>query len=398
MNLWKSIRGWMVVRLTSADVAGALIAITESGIPIVKAESVDAMTILLTVSREHLKKLQTLTTKRGEKLEILSRRGLYWTSRAFGKRPVLLAGILLCMLGALWLPTRVLFVQVEGNETIPSRQILEAAESCGIRFGASRREVRSEKVKNALLGAVPQLQWAGVNTAGCVATISVRERTDTKEQTLSGEVSSIVASRDGLILSCTVTAGSGQCTPGQAVREGQVLISGYTDCGLLIQATRAEGEVMAQTRRKLSATTPSDVLRRSKVTSETKTYSLILGKKRINFCVSSRICDSTCGRMYEEYYITLPGGFTLPAALAVETHVCWETEPMELPREKAERALTVFVKDYLGQQMISGAILEENFSFSLQEGRYRLDAGFLCREMIGTRRQEGKVNTNGKSD
>lgn len=398
MSLWKSIKGWVVVQLTSADVAGALIAITESGIPIGKAESVDAMTLRLTVSREYLAKLKQLAAKRGEELTVLSRRGLYWTSAALAKRPILLAAILLLMAAAVYLPTRVLFVQVEGNETIPSRRILEAAESCGIRFGASRREVRSEKVKNALLGAVPQLQWAGVNTAGCVATISVRERADTEEPVLSGEVSSIVAARDGRILSCTATAGSLQCTPGQAVREGQVLISGYTDCGLVIQATRAEGEVMAHTRRELTAVTPSQALWRVESGEKSKSYSLILGKKRINFWKDSRICDATCGRMYEEYYITLPGGFQLPAALAVETHFCRETDSAALPQEKAESALTEFVRNYLGQQMISGTILEEDLSFYEQEGVYRLDGDFLCREMIGTKRQEGKGNTNGKSD
>ena len=60
--------------------------------------------------------------------------------------------------------------------------------------------------------------------------------------------------------------------------------------------------------------------------------------------------------------------------------------------------MTEFVRDYLGQQMISGTILEENLSFYEQEGVYRLDGDFLCREMIGTKRQEGKGNTNGKSD
>lgn len=32
-------------------------------------------------------------------------------------------------------------------------------------------------MKNALLSAIPELQWAGVNTYGCRAVISVRERT-----------------------------------------------------------------------------------------------------------------------------------------------------------------------------------------------------------------------------
>ena len=40
--------------------------------------------------------------------------------------------------------------------------------------------IRSEKVKNSLLQRIPQLQWAGINTDGCVAVISVREKTAIK--------------------------------------------------------------------------------------------------------------------------------------------------------------------------------------------------------------------------
>lgn len=398
MNLWKSLEGIVELELTSADIAGALEAINTLEIPIQSVVFVDDLTARLTVSRRYLASVRTQTEKRGEKLRLLRRRGLFWTGVAAVKRPVLLCGLALLFFISLFLPTRVLFVRVEGNETVPSRLILAAAEDCGIRFGASRREVRSEKVKNALLGALPNLQWAGVNTAGCVATISVRERNDTTVPEETPGVSSIVASRDGVILSCTVTAGNAQCTVGQAVTEGQVLVSGYTDCGILIKATRAEGEIIAQTRHKITAVTPSEGTSRGEITSVSKNYSLILGKKRINLWKDSGICGTTCGRMYEEYYITLPGGFQLPAAIAVETHVCYESVPFQKTPEEAENALVFFSEDYTKSRMVSGTILSSDLSVSAGDGIYRLDADYLCQEMIGRQRQERKVETNGKSD
>ena len=63
-------------------------------------------------------------------------------------------------------------------------------------------------------------------------------------------------SRDGFIVSATVTRGNFLCRVGQSVKAGQVLISGYTDCGICIQATRAEGEIYAQTSRDFAAVTP----------------------------------------------------------------------------------------------------------------------------------------------
>ena len=398
MNLWSSLKGLVVAELTSADVTGSLEAVTELGIPVRNVISVDELTLHLTLDRRDYERVAALAEKRGEKISCLHRRGLHWSLAALKRRPVLLSGILFLLILELVLPTRVLFVRVEGNETIPARQILAEAENCEIRFWASRRDVRSEKVKNALLSAIPRLQWAGVNTTGCVATISVREASETETEAASKDVSSIVADRDGVILSCTVTSGSGQCSPGQAVQEGQVLISGYTDCGLLLKATRAEGEIQAQTQRSLSVVSLCQRRIRGQVQEQSRQYSLILGKKRINFANSSRICDTSCGRMYEEYYITLPGGFTLPVALAVQTHLCCETFPENSEQENRENMMKEFARSYLAEQMISGSIQRETCLYEAGDGICRLDADYLCRELIGRRVQEGKVEINGKSD
>ena len=170
---------------------------------------------------------------------------------------MLMGALAVFLAAAIFLPTRIFFVRVEGNVTTPTRLILDAAGESGIRFGASRRAVRSEKMKTALLSALPHLHGAGGNTSGCVATGSVRQRTEPEVTGQDRAVSSIVASRDGFIVSATVTRGNSLCRVGQSVKAGQVLISGYTDCGICIQATRAEGETCAQTSREFAAVTPA---------------------------------------------------------------------------------------------------------------------------------------------
>ena len=182
MDFWNSLGGIVMVELTSADPVGALQTISENGIVLQHVEFIRDLTLRCDIRRRDYRKLLRLTKKRGDVLHICGKRGLYWSIKSLLKRPVLVLGICFLLAVILYLPTRVLFVQVEGNETIPSRQVLSAAEDCGINFWSSRRKVRSEKVKNALLGALPELTWAGVNTKGCVAVISVRERTHTEKQ------------------------------------------------------------------------------------------------------------------------------------------------------------------------------------------------------------------------
>lgn len=387
MNLWRSLEGNVRVQLLSADITGILDRLRRSGIEVWNVSIENDLYADLTISRRDYHAMEELTQKRGDTIRILRRTGLYWYAKAMVKRPVLLVGLLFLFLLSLYLPTRVLFLSVEGNVQIPTRQILAAAESCGVRFGASRREVRSEKVKNELLGALPQLQWVGVNTSGCVAVLSVRERADTVQTEKENGVSSLEASRDGIIVSCTVTQGSPKCAVGDAVTQGQILISGYTDCGMLLRATHAEGEIMAQTRRSVTAVTLPEKRIRGQQQSVSRNYSLILGKKRINLWINSGIWDGTCGRMYKEYYITLPGGFVLPVALAVDTCICADTSVTSRSSEEIFQELSGFCERYVTEQMVSGSILDSTLS-ALTGSSCRLEADYVCLEMIASRRQE----------
>lgn len=397
MDLWKSLAGMVEVELTSAEPEAALGAVSTRGIEIFRVEQKGELTMRFRIRRKDYNMLAALCEKRGETLKLLRKSGLYWAGRQLLRRPVLLAGMALFLALVLYLPSRVIFIRVEGNVTVPTRQILEAAGESGICFGASRRQVRSEKVKNALLSAVPQLQWAGVNTAGCVATISVRERTDAQASRQEWEVTSIVAARDGYILSGTVTRGNALFQVGQAVKAGQVLVSGYTDCGICIQATRAEGEIMAQTNRTLEAVTPSQWVLRGEETGVHRKYSLLFGKKRINLWKDSGILDTTCGRMYMEYYVTLPGGFQLPLALCVEEFTSYVTGTAELPQSGAEEALTEYADSYLLQQMVAGEIRSRLQTVCLDGGIYRLKGSYVCVEMIGRVQREQIGDTNGKN-
>lgn len=398
MDLWTSLSGIVAAELTSSEPEQLLALANAAEIEFFQMQQINDLTCRFRIRRKDYRKLHELVKKRGDNLKVLGRFGLYWSGKAMFFRPVLLAGLGILILLAMYLPSRVLFVRVEGNSQIPDRQILAAAEECGIRFGASRREVRSEKVKNALLSSVPQLQWAGVNTAGCVATISVRERAQDEPLQSENIVSNIVASRDGFVLSCTVTNGNGIVKVGQTVQKGQVLVSGYTDCGICIQATRAEGEIYAQTIHQLTAITPSSCTQRQKLVGEKHSYSIRLGKKRINLWNSSGISDTSCGRMYEEYILSLPGGFSLPLAICVQTDLYYDTETVCVPDGQAEEALNNFAQTYLLDQMIAGKIQNHSQAVTEQDGCYRLDGVYVCEEMIGREQVEQNGETNGKTN
>ena len=385
MGIFQSIGGTVEVELTSAAIEASLEKLIGQGIPIADIRADDPLTAQFRIHRRDFRRVRKFTEKQGGQLRLLHRRGIYWDLKRITRRPLIL-GILILLLLSLMLQRRVLFVQVEGNTTIPTRQILDAAAESGIRFGSRSREVRSEKMKNALLASIPELQWAGVNTYGSVAVITVRERTDREEENADTGISSIVASRDGVILSCTATSGNLLCQPGQAVSQGDTLISCYTDCGLCVTADRAEGEILALTSRSLSVLTPAEAVQRAGKQQSRAKFALIIGKKRINFYKGSGIYDASCVKMYSKYVLTLPGGFALPVALVKETVIPCQTSPLEVG--DAEEMLRDFASRYLSQQMVAGTVVDRHETVRPENGAWHLQGSYACTEMIGKRQQE----------
>ena len=383
------------VELISASIEETLESVNAAFVDIKHLSRPEELRCIFRIAGKDYTALSAICQKRGDLLKVRKKTGIRTFRKKILARPVLLIGSLLLALFILFLPTRVLFVRAEGNIRIPEKQILEAAESCGIRFGASRKDVRSEKTKNALLSGIPELQWAGVNTYGCVAVISVRERESGIVQAENIPTASLIAERDGYILSCTATRGTLLVQPGQSVQKDQILISGYTDCGTCIQATCAQGEITALTNRDVAFISPVSWTRYGEVLALKHKYSLLIGKKRINLWKDSGIIPGSCGRMYLEYYITLPGGFRLPLGLCIEKYRLREQQAFLYPKDEAEVLLKYAARTELSSQMVAGKFLREIQHISCENGVYRLSGRYACMEMIGKLRQEQIGDTNG---
>lgn len=390
--------GCIRAKVVCPDPAHSISKLAELGFQISECRIEDPLTFTFRLPRKQEKDLLDFCEKHGFDCDVHGLTGLVDRFLLLLRRPVITAGILLLLFLTFYLPGRVLFVQVEGNEALPDNLILEKAAHCGIYFGASRDAVRSEKMKNSLVQALPQLQWAGVNTKGCVAVIGVRERSSPPPNDDTRGVSSIVALRDGQITQLQVTRGSAKCAQGDFVKKGDVLISGYTDCGLTVRGQRAKGEVYAQTQRNVCMISPGKLQYRTQIDHGMKKYALLLGKNRINLYFSSGISHSTCVKMYAESYMMLPGGFRLPVALITESFDTCSLISGELDENAAEFILKHSATELLNESMIAGSIVNAEESIKREDDIWTLNGTYQCREMIGTESTEEIELPNGNTD
>lgn len=397
MKLIKPLKGYIRAKITSADIPGFLKAATDHEILLLDMVSCDDLSVYVTVTGKVYKKLQRIASDRGDRCTPAKKWGFAWTVMHMKDRMILLMGILVFAALTVFVPSRILFFQVSGNETVPQRWILEKAEQDGLTFGCKRADINSDKTKNFLLLQIPELDWVGVTTAGCVVTIEVKEKPlveQTEEQEYS--VGHIVASCDGVVEHITVVNGIPLCKPGQVVQSGQILISGYEDCGIVIKASRAKGEVYAKTYHTFQMVTPVfEVSRSEKIRSKTK-YSIQIGKNLINFEKDSGISPSGCVKMYDRKYLTLPGGFQLPVALVREEQVDYETGSAD-PVSEDYSWLEETADQYILRHMSAGEILSSQTAVAQTDELWLLSGAYACREQIGENRTEEILKPNGKN-
>lgn len=385
------------VQLVGADIPATVDQLCNKGIVLYDVQYDGLLCATLNVPYGQYKLLKHLAEKSGNEVKLRRIQSLVYILKNFLKRPVLVIGLLYILLMSLWLPGRVLFISVEGNQTIPITRILQEAEQCGVCFGAKRGDVRSEIVKNHLLEAMPELRWAGITTDGCTAIIRVLEepKQETKIEPIA--YSSIVAACDGIVTSCTVTSGSAACSVGDAVKKGQLLISGYQDMGLLVKLSRSQGEVFAQTERDISLITPLNYAKKGQISAHKTRYSLIIGKNRINLSKGSGIFDTSCDKIYKQYFLTLPGGFVLPAAIEVEQIINHHQSVESRQPEHMQGHMEAQADSYLSAHTVSGTIKARTVSDASAEQVYHMTVHYTCVEMIGREQTEEIKIQYGKS-
>ena len=396
MNFWQSLSGMIRFKITTVSGANLVNRITNEGINLMDL-TIEDFSIHAIVLRKNFLRLKKIAEGSGDNIEIIDKIGVYWSFLKLKRRKLLMISIIFIFLLTVFIPTRIFFVKIEGNTSIPSNYIIHIAQSSGITFGASRREVRSEKIKNMLLEKIPELQWAGINTYGCVAVISVKERSDTDFFEKEGLISNIIATHDGVIEQCTVIRGNPLCKVGQSVKKGQVLISGYVDCGRYLKSVKAEGEIVARTLRENNYVAPTQSIVRKELKQSKTNYSLIFGKNLIKLSQDSGISSSGCVKMYTTKYITLPGGFCLPIGIVIEQvqdyafceEINDEVNDFQWMRDCSEK--------YLLDHIIAGQIVSSDINLNVNSGCIILQGNYVCLEMIGQVRYEEIIHYNGKT-
>lgn len=176
-------------------------------------------------------KLKKIRNKTGVKIKIKDKCGFVFSLKRNKNRSVLIAGIAVALLFMLLMNQFVWVIDVTGNVNLSKNEILDTVNVLGLKNGTFVPLFDENKAGRELVNLSDgRILWAAINIKGSKASVEVREYNKSKnEENKSSLPCNIVADFNGVILSSETYSGISCTSRGNAVKKGEILISGISE-------------------------------------------------------------------------------------------------------------------------------------------------------------------------
>ena len=339
----------------------------------------DTGAILISCSVFTARRLKRLCREKGVEIEVRASLGLPFFCYRHRKRAGILFGSLLAVALLVLSQKFVWDVRVTGNSTMTEGEVLGELSACGFGVGSYIPDFRAGELENRVLIQSDRIAWISIYLDGTVARVQVVERDSANPSEDSSKPANLVAAFDGQIESLELYRGNCLVSVGQAVKKGDLLVSGVYDSQTQgVRYTRASGRVMARVWQTVRVEIP--LVYEKKVYGEEKRGDIFLNF----FGFSTKILKSTgnvmgsCDIIEVEKGFDCPGGASLPVGFTVTTYLPYETQPATRSYEEALSLAYEALGDRLGELSTDALLLKKSVFTTLTETSVVLECDLLC--------------------
>lgn len=192
--------------------------------------------------------LRSVIRGKGVKVHILKKKGVPFILNRYRKRSGILVGAVLffaiiqLMSGYIWI------IDVEGNQKVSREKILSACHSVGLDIGIRKDSFYPKLKREELMLRLDGVAWSSLNVEGSRLTVNV---TEIKESDKEKTYSNLKAACDGIIEKMDITSGTSVVSVGQAVKKGDLLVSGIIETTDVTRFVNSRGKVYAKTKEEI---------------------------------------------------------------------------------------------------------------------------------------------------
>ena len=270
-------------------------------------------------------------------METVRERGLpRLVSRYRGRWGIPIGALLLILI--VWFSGRLVWsVEVVGNNTVQSSEIIAELERLGFHEGSYIPSVNFDQLQAGLLASRKDLAWAAVNLRGTRATVEVREIVRGDPVPDDSVPHNIVAKENGIVRYVEFHRGEGLVKAGDMVLKGDLLASGVVENKAGTHFVHARGKVVAEVERSIRIEVPLEVSVKKTTGRVFKEKSLKILGFSLNFFKNTGKEYPMCDRIYSESRLRLNDSIELPVSVAETVWSEYEYETVRISVEEAER-------------------------------------------------------------
>ena len=309
--------------------------------------------------------------------------GLWHLLWRYRRRAGFFVGATLALLLIFFSTRFVWAIEVTGNESIGAEEIIEVLEECGFGIGSYIPSLVPERLENEVLIVSDRIAWISLRMDGTVATVQVIERREAPPTEDTTKPANLIAACDGQIEQLLLYRGNCLVSIGQAVRKGELLVSGLYDSTLYpYRYTRASGEVLARTQHEWTVEIP--LVHTQKTYGKQKAESARL--KILGFSLkiykNSRNEGGSCDIIKEEHTLSLPFVGQLPVSL----ETVWRQPYTESEVARTEQEALELAYGRLAESLVTlsegASLLEKQIETEWRDDAVVLHCTVTCIENI----------------
>ncbi|WP_432664590.1 sporulation protein YqfD [Wukongibacter baidiensis] len=248
LRIWNFFRGYVLFRLEGLNLERTLNLAIEDGIYLWDIRRINYTTIEGKVGGRGYKELRKVLKKTGCRSKIKMKIGFPFFIFKLKRKKIVAVGLVLSVLLIIGFTSFVWDVEIQGNNNVSKREILESLESIGVKAGVFKYTLNKSEIKDGLLITHDRLAWVGVEVKGTKIRIEVVEKDERPEKVEKDTPCHIVATKNGVIEKIIAKSGDAAVKKGDIVKQNQILIDGKIEReGLPPRFVHSMGEVYART-------------------------------------------------------------------------------------------------------------------------------------------------------
>ncbi len=163
--------------------------------------------------------------------KITHKKGMRFKVYANRFRFGIIIGVFIAIGFVFYMSNRVVTIEVCGNSSISERQIIASLEAIGIYKGRFIPDIDFHSCEQKLRLSIPEISWTGIRHTGSRIVVDVTEVVPSPPMVNDDIPCNIVSDKDAQITYAEVYAGSLSRKIGDAVKKGDIIISGIVDDG-----------------------------------------------------------------------------------------------------------------------------------------------------------------------